>query len=282
MTPIPFIKMQGLGNDFIIIDQRAVTPSLALLDWTKLADRRQGIGCDQVILLNRSAEADIAMRIINSDGSEVAACGNATRCVGKLLLEETKRDKVSIRTSAGLLAAQKAGAEHIRAIMPPPQLEWQSIPMLEAGDTLQIPLLIPHVELPSVPTAVSMGNPHLVFLVEDVASVALETLGPLLEHHPLFPERTNVEFVQVIAPDYLKMRVWERGAGATQACGTGACASLVAAARRGASSRKAQVEMPGGALEIEWLPEAEGGNIAMTGDAVEVFRGTFDFSRFLV
>ena len=274
----PFRKMQGLGNDFIIIDQRVVVPE-GQINWQKLADRRHGVGCDQIILLNESHTADIFMRIINADGSEVHACGNATRCVGKLLLQETGKSQVSIETYAGHLSAQwgQGDVEHITAIMPPPQLNWQQIPLKEEVETLAVSL-----EVEGLPDgcAVSIGNPHIVFFVEDVSVIPLEQIGKDIEHHPLFPERTNVEMVQVLAPDHLKMRVWERGAGITKACGTGACASLIAAVRRGLSDRRATVEMPGGSLMIEWLPATQGGKIAMTGEAQEIFRGEIDFSLF--
>lgn len=273
--PVSFIKMQGLGNDFIIVDRRAQPVDIALLNVAGLADRERGIGCDQLILLDGSANADIAMTIFNADGGRVAACGNASRCVGRLLMEETGKDTVTIATEAGILRASRAPDGGISVLLPPPVLDWQAIPLVREADTLHLPF---SVDPYGSPCAVSVGNPHMVFFVENVQAVPLADIGPELEHHPLFPQRANVEFVQVDAPDHLTMRVWERGAGITQACGTGACASLVAAVRRSLAGRKATVQMPGGSLQIEWQPQ---GGIVMTGDAREDYRGTFDLTAFL-
>lgn len=278
MNDISFIKMQGLGNDFIIIDSRNSAVKLAQLNWRKLADRRLGVGCDQIIILSKSDDADSAMRIINADGSEVDACGNATRCVGKLLLQETSKSEVTIRTNAGLLKARKAEGGAISAVMPPPGLSWQDIPLSEEMDTLKLPIEEQGLK---GPCAVSIGNPHMVFLADDVEKAPIDVVGAVLEHHALFPQRTNVEVVQIDSREHITMRVWERGVGLTQACGTGACASLVAAVRLGLTERKATVKMPGGALDIEWLSEEAGGSIIMTGEACEIYRGTFDFSAFL-
>lgn len=275
---LPFIKMHGLGNDFIILDQRkdSVTVTESLV--RKLAERRLGVGCDQLIVLQASNEADIAMVIYNADGSKVAACGNATRCVGALMLTETGRPEVSIATDAGILRAYPAGQGRVTAQLAAPKLDWQSIPLSYEIDAKALPIEAFNSTYP--PVAVSVGNPHLVFWVPDVQAVELEKYGAELEHHPLFPERTNVEIVQVEAPDRLKMRVWERGAGITQACGTGACATLVASVIHGLCERKAEVKMPGGSLQIEWLPEDKGGAILMTGDACESFRGVVDLPAY--
>jgi diaminopimelate epimerase len=270
MPHTPFIKMHGLGNDFIMLDLRggAALPDAARV--RALADRRRGIGCDQLIALQAGDGADITMHIYNADGSRVAACGNATRCVGKLLLAETGKPEVKIATDAGILLAKAAEDGQITVQLAPPALGWQDIPLAKNCDTLHVPLGEGGL---SDPVAISVGNPHLVFFVADVWAVDVELLGPKLEHHPLLPERANIEFVQRDAPDHLTMRVWERGTGITQACGTGACATLVAAVRRGLCDREATVQMPGGQLRIGWLPESQGGHITMTGDAVEVFRG---------
>ncbi len=264
-----FIKMHSLGNDFIILDGRKLnnlTPEkLALV---RLADRRIGIGCDQIIWLQHSDNADISMRIINADGGEVAACGNATRCVGWLMMEERGSLSCRIETIAGILSCGReyAGSTDITADMGRPRLEWDEIPLAHETDTLHLPL-------EGDPTAVSMGNPHLVFFVPEVEAVPLKEIGYSLEHHKLFPQRTNVEFVQIMRPDYLKMRVWERGVGMTMACGTGACAALVGAVRRGLAAEKAIVCMPGGELSIQWHKNKEKHWITMAGPVYTSFRG---------
>lgn len=270
----PFLKMHGLGNDFVIFDGRAdgfdLTPDLA----RALGDRRRGIGFDQGIVLAppRLPGALAWMKIYNSDGSEVGACGNATRCVGKILMDETGADRVGIETIAGLLSASRAAGGMICVDMGPARLDWAEIPLREKADTLSLP--VEEGQLKN-PVGVSMGNPHAVFFVEDVQAVPLEALGPKIEHHPLFPARTNVEAVQVLSPARLRMRVWERGAGITQACGTGACAAAVAAIRRGLiPGRKAEVILDGGSLEIEWR-EADG-HVLMSGSATLAFAGEVD------
>lgn len=266
---LPFLKMHSLGNDFMIIDSRKLTNlSPEKLALVKLADRRMGIGCDQIIWLQASEKADIFMRIINADGGEVAACGNATRCVGWLLMQERESLSCRIETLAGILTCGReyTASTEITADMGRPRWEWNEIPLAEEVDTLHLPL-------EGDPTAVSMGNPHLVYFVPEVEAVALKDVGYALEHHKLFPQRTNVEFVQVMRPDYLKMRVWERGVGITQACGTGACAALVAASRRGLAADKAIICMPGGELTVQWHKDKEKHWITMTGPIYTSFRG---------
>jgi len=272
MDTIPFIKMHGLGNDFVVIDARQGPVTVSAQAARAIADRHRGVGCDQVILIEPSADelSDVFMRILNADGGEVAACGNATRCVASLLMAEKGVDHVVIETAAGLLDADKGGGELISVDMGRARLDWRDIPLEQATDTLHLP--ISEKEL-SDGCAVNMGNPHLVFFVEDVEAVPLEVVGPKLERHKMFPQRTNVGIAQVIAPDRLRLRVWERGAGITQACGSGACAALVAANRRGLCDKKAEIELDGGVLTIEWLSDE---HVLMTGPVATSFHGTLD------
>lgn len=257
--------MHGLGNDFVVLDGRAqALPAMDAQLAAALADRRTGIGCDQLIVLEPSTAADFRMRIFNSDGSEVEACGNATRAVGLL-----HGRPATIETLGGLLRAEPASAG-IAVELPAPRLEWQQIPLAYAMDTLAMPVGWDGLD---GPVAVNVGNPHAVFFVDDVDAVALAGIGPEIEHDPLFPERVNVNVAQVTAPDAIRLRVWERGAGETRACGTGACATAIAAMRRGLTGRRVTVSQPGGDLVIEWRAD---GAILMTGPATESFRGSFD------
>lgn len=272
---VPFSKMHGLGNDFVVLDARRAALPLDAAQVRLLADRRRGIGCDQVIVLEpaRRGDADLFMRIRNPDGSEASACGNATRCIAARIMGETGRDQAAIETVAGLLHAERlASSGDIAADMGKARLDWQDIPLAEACDTLHLPIALGPL---ADGVAVNMGNPHAVFFVPDVAAIDLPVLGPQLEHHPLFPARANIEIVQVMAPDRLRMRVWERGAGITQACGSGACAALVAAARRGLTGRSAELFLDGGRLVIDWL---ENGHVRMTGGWAESFSGEIDLA----
>lgn len=264
-----FRKMHGLGNDFVVIDTRSGQAAPPPDQICRMADRRLGIGCDQLIVLSAPERDDVdaVMTIYNPDGSQAGACGNATRCVAALVMQETHRNNVVIETISGLLAASAAAKGQMTVDMGEARLDWQQIPLITACDTLHLSLALGPL---ADPVAVSMGNPHCVFFVPAVAAIPLDELGPKLEHHPLFPQRTNVEVVEVLAPDRLLMRVWERGAGLTQACGSGACAVLVAAVRRGLSARKATVVQPGGELQIEWTTE---GRVLMTGAWAESFSG---------
>ena len=268
----PFLKMHGLGNDFVVFDAReaplALTPALV----AAIADRRTGIGCDQLVVIEpaRSAGADIWMSIYNADGSEVGACGNASRCVAWLLMEQSGQGEVTIETRAGLLDAERRGPMLVTVDMGPARLDWREIPLAEPRDTNHLGIEMGKL---ADPVGISMGNPHAVFFVEDVDAIDLAALGPKIEHHPLFPERTNVEIVQKLGEARLRMRVWERGAGITSACGTGACASLVAAARRGITGRAAELVLDGGTLAIEWL---EDGHVLMTGPVAISFAGRLD------
>ena len=266
---IPFIKMHGLGNDFVVIDARAAPVELSPAAVRAVADRRTGVGCDQLILIEppRTANTAAFMRIRNADGSEVSACGNATRCVARLLMAESGDGRVTLETRAGLLGAEEGGDGRVTVNMGLAGLDWREIPLAAPADTYSLDI----VQGPLAnPVAVSMGNPHAVFFVADADAVTLAEHGPMVEHHPLFPERTNVEVVTVLGPARLRMRVWERGTGITSACGTGACAALVAAVRRQLSGRRAEVILDGGVLEIEWR---ESGHVLMTGPAALAFTG---------
>ncbi len=269
MTIRRFTKMHGLGNDFVVFDARAAALPLTDAKVRALADRHTGIGCDQLIILEppRAGLADVFMRIRNADGGEVNACGNATRCVADAVMREKGTDHVVIETAAGLLDAARASDERIQVDMGPARLDWREIPLREACDTAHVNLSLGPL---SDPVAVNMGNPHAVFFVSDATAIDLARLGPKLEHHPIFPERANIGIAQILAPDRLRLRVWERGAGITLACGSGACAALVAAARRGLTGRRAFVVVDGGELEIEWLPD---GHVAMTGPVATSFSG---------
>jgi diaminopimelate epimerase len=272
MEPVPFIKMHGLGNDFVIIDARKRAFALDEAQAAAIADRRRGVGCDQIIVLEspKKAGEDAFMRIRNADGSESGACGNATRCVGALLMGETGNTRAVIATKAGELAAQ-GNPGGVTIDFGPARLDWREVPLASAQDTLHVKLALGPV---SDPAACSMGNPHATFFVPDVAAVDIAALGPKLEFDPIFPERANIGFAQVKERDLIRLRVWERGAGITQACGTGACAALVNAHRRGLAGRKAAVELDGGALTIEWRESDN--HVLMTGPVAVSFRGTLD------
>jgi len=265
--------MHGLGNDFVVLDIRAGGVALTAAAARAIADRRTGVGCDQIMIIERPRNGgDAFLSIRNSDGGVVASCGNGSRCVAALMLNETKKNEVTLETLAGPVIATRAGNGLISIDMGPARTDWREIPLAEARDTLH--LNIGEGALQD-PVGVSMGNPHAVFFVADANAVDLARVGPKLEHHPLFPERANVEAVQMLARDHLRMRVWERGVGITQACGTGACAALVAAARRGVAERKATVTLDGGDLMIAWRDD---NHVIMTGPVAETFTGVIDGS----
>ena len=272
MAALPFQKMHGLGNDFVVIDarDRAVPLSLSQRQW--IADRRRGIGCDQLIVLEppRDRLADVFMRIHNPDGGEAGACGNATRCVAAKVMAEKKSRHVIVETVSGLLDTEAVDGNRISVDMGVVKLDWREIPVSEACDTLHLPLGVGPL---SDPVGVNVGNPHAVFFVPNAEQVDVAALGPVLERHKLFPERANIEAAQIISPERIRMRVWERGAGITQACGSGACATLVAAARRKLTGRTATLVLDGGELLIEWLPD---NHVRMTGAWAESFRGEID------
>jgi diaminopimelate epimerase len=267
MGEIPFLKMNGLGNDFVVVDSRETGRSYDRASVRRISDRESGIGCDQFIVLEqpRAPGADVFMRIYNAEGGEVDACGNASRCVAALVSEETGRPAVTIETNAGLLASEVAGPV-ATVDMGRPRFDWDQIPLAEPfADTTGIELQIGPIDAPILhtPSVVNVGNPHAIFWVDDVERFDLGRFGPLLENHPIFPQRANISLAQVIAPNRIRVRVWERGAGLTLACGTAACAVGVAAARKGLTGRKVVVELPGGPLTIDWRQSDD--HILMTG-----------------
>ncbi|MBA3048481.1 MAG: diaminopimelate epimerase [Alphaproteobacteria bacterium] len=268
----PFVKMNGAGNDFVVVNALE-TPFAPTADQARaIADRKTGEGCDQLIALEPSKTADAFMRVWNADGGAVETCGNALRCVGWMLLESSGKDVVAIDTPGGPTTARRAGDGRITVDMGAPRLDWDQIPLDEAMDTRGIELQVGPIDAPVLhtPGAVSMGNPHVVFFMDHAPNDGFVTgVGSLIEHHPRFPEGVNVGFAHVVAPDRIRLRVWERGAGLTRACGTGACAALVAAARRGLTGRAATVEVDGGELRIEWDEATD--HVFMTGP-VEVER----------
>ncbi len=275
--PIEFAKYHGLGNDFILIDNRhspepVITPEQAV----EMCDRHFGIGADGVIFaLPGQNGTDYTMRIFNSDGSEPEMCGNGIRCLAKFIADlegEKAKTDYRIHTLAGVISPELRSDGQVKVDMGVPRLLAAEIPTtLVAPDAKVIDVPIDVADKSWSVTCVSMGNPHCITFVDDVSAVALETVGPLFEHHPAFPQRTNTEFIQVIQRDYVKMRVWERGAGVTLACGTGACAAVVAGVLVGKCDRTTAVELPGGVLEIEWAEVS--GRIYMTGPAKRVFTG---------
>ncbi len=245
-----YFKMNGAGNDFVIIDART-RGSLPLSETQAraIADRETGLGCDQVIAVERSIRGDAFMRIWNHDGGSVEACGNATRCVAWLLMEEGGAASRRIETPAGMLYAERVSPNVITVDMGSPLLRWEEIPLSRPMDTERMHFSAGNL---SEPGAVNMGNPHVVFFVDDVDAVPIDALGPKIEHDPMFPECVNVGFAEVRSPTQIRLRVWERGAGLTKACGTGACAAVVAAHRQGRTGREVEVLVDGGALQIEW------------------------------
>ena len=270
---IPFLKMHGLGNDFVVFDARKQGLALDAAAARAVADRRRGVGCDQVIVIGAKDGADASVRIFNADGSEVESCGNAARCVARLLMEETDHDTVRIETKGGPLVCSDAGGGLITVDMGAPVLAWDKVPLSCPADTNRFMLSVDGTS--HAVSVVSMGNPHCVLFVDDADAAPVASLGPRIETHPMFPNRTNVEFVGVRDRSHLRMRVWERGAGITQACGSGACAAVVAAHRRGLADAKVDVELDGGVLQLE-LRE---GHVFMTGPAALSFRGEVDLAE---
>ncbi|MBC7770125.1 MAG: diaminopimelate epimerase [Phycisphaerales bacterium] len=256
-----YFKMNGCGNDFVIIDARSRgSLPLSQMQARAIADRQTGLGCDQVIAVERSIRGDAYMRIWNADGGEVDACGNATRCVAWLLMEEGGAATRRIETPVGMLYAQRAGDRMITVDMGSPLLRWEEIPLARAMNTERLDFSIGALEAPG---AVNMGNPHVVFFVDDVEATPVERLGPEVERDPLFPQGVNAGFAEVRSGEQIRLRVWERGTGLTKACGTGACAAAVAAHRQGRTGRKVEVLVDGGSLEIEW--RAGDDRVLMTG-----------------
>lgn len=268
---VDFIKMHGLGNDFVIIDGRTndFTPSRAFC--LSVADRHRGVGYDQLIVLAKpkTEGADLYMHIYNSDGSQAGACGNATRCVASLLFKEKGQKEGVIETVTEPLKVSEGENGLISVEFGAPKLDWQAIPLAEERDTLSVSFGEAHA---LDACCVNVGNPHAVFFVPDVMSIPLNEIGPKLEHDPVFPQRCNIEFAQILDPEHIRMRVWERGTGITQACGSGACATLVAAVRRGLTQRKATIQLDGGDLMVEW--RESDGHVILSGGATTSFTGT--------
>ncbi len=267
---LPFMKMHGLGNDFVVIDSRGrsavITPALA----RALGNRNCGVGFDQLAEIRDSDHADIDLDFWNSDGSRAGACGNATRCVAQFIMAETGQPTVTLRTARGTLIAEQVGDGLVSVNMGQPQLDWDQIPLARAADTNALPL-------EGNPAAVGMGNPHCVFFVDDAEAVDVAGIGPRFETDPLFPQATNVEFAEIRNTGEIRMRVWERGTGITLACGSGACATAVAAHRRGLTDRRVRMQVDGGWLELDWRDDG----VWMTGPTAHVFSGTLtdDFLR---
>lgn len=261
-TGLPFMKMHGLGNDFVVLDARTrkidVTPDLA----RALADRHRGVGLDQLAVMTQ-ADNGLHLTFYNSDGSRAAACGNATRCIAHHVMLESGQASLHLTTERGALEARDAGDGLTAVNMGQPQLDWAEIPLACATDTLSLPI-------EGAPVATGMGNPHCTFFVDDVARIDLRTFGPAHEHHPLYPEHTNVQVAEITGKDRIRMRVWERGAGITLASGSSSCATAVAAARRGLTGRAVQMDLDGGTLFVDWREDG----VWMTGPSAHVFDGT--------
>lgn len=271
MSDLAFVKMHGLGNDFVILDARKAPLTLSRDGAKALADRRRGIGCDQVILIEQAEDPSVDARLVffNSDGSQSGACGNGTRCVAQRLLAESGSAELVLETAAGHLTAWSTENGLITVDMGPARLAWQDIPLAESRDTL-------HLEIGDGPlqdpVGVNMGNPHAVFFTDlDPDELPIEELGPALETHPLFPEHANIGVARIVGSDHLRLRVWERGAGLTLACGSGACAAAVAAQRRGLTGREVALDLDGGRIWITWREEDD--HVLMTGPTTEVFAG---------
>lgn len=271
LSGLPFRKMNGLGNDFVVIDLRHTNERMTTRAAAAIADRKTGIGCDQVITIeDRDGPF---MGVWNADGSEVGACGNAARCVGAILLDETGDTGVAFETMSGVISAERAASGRISVDMGVPKFHWKQIPLAEeTQDTRFVDIKLGPIDKPVLwgPSAVNMGNPHCIFFVDDAEAQALDRFGPMIENHPMFPERANVSVAEVRGKQYIRLRVWERGAGVTKACGTAACAAVVAACRRRLTDRRATVELDGGLLAIEWRDDD---HVIMTGPYELEFEG---------
>lgn len=270
MSEISFIKMHGLGNDFVIVDAREGEVLLDADRVRAISNRRLGVGCDQVLELQKpsASSAEVFMRIWNADGGQAEACGNGARCVAALVMSESGGSQTIVETVAGLLKAEAAGAGKVKVYMGAARTNWDQIPLARAMDTLSLDIAVGELKNP---VAVNIGNPHAVFFVNNVESIDIERLGPRLEVNPLFPNRVNIGVAEIQDKSRIRLRVWERGVGLTQACGSGACASVVAAARRTLiTGRSASVILDGGTLEVEWLDD---GQVCMTGPVSTSFMG---------
>ena len=271
-----FLKMHGLGNDFVVFDAREHALALTGDQARAVADRHFGIGCDTVVVIRPGgAEADAALLFYNADGAESESCGNATRCVARLLMNERGLARVKLQTKGGMLVCSDAGKGLVTLDMGEPRLEWGEVPMASAVDTNNFTLEVGGARMDA--SAVSVGNPHCVLFVPDARKAPVATLGPQIETLPLFPNRVNVEFAQVLDQGKIRMRVWERGVGITLACGTGACATAVAAVRRGLTGRKVELVLDGGSLFIEWREDDN--HVLMTGPTSMPFRGRVDLDK---
>ncbi|KQB96690.1 diaminopimelate epimerase [Loktanella sp. 1ANDIMAR09] len=261
---LPFMKMHGLGNDFVVVDERGITPRVDAAIAVAIADRHRGVGFDQLAVLSDTAEADVRLTFWNSDGSLAGACGNATRCIARYLMDQSGATTLTLQTERGILQALDAGDDLTSVNMGQPQLDWQDVPLAHEMDTLELPI-------DGAPTATGMGNPHCTFFVADAEAVDLAAQGAAIEHHPLYPQRTNVQFASIVGPDHLRMRVWERGVGVTLASGSSSCATAVAAARRGLTGRSVRIDLDGGTLHIDWRDDG----VWMTGPTAHVFDGVW-------
>jgi len=256
------MKMHGLGNDFVVFDARSHPVEVPAGLVRTLADRHRGVGCDQLVVISDHDTADLALGFFNADGVPSAVCGNATRCVARYEMLLSGRSWLSLQTDRGVLHARDAGGGLTSVNMGPPILDWQTIPLARDVD-------IDHLPIKGAPVATGMGNPHCTFFVKDAEGIDLVTLGPGIEHHPLFPERTNVQVAHLIAPDHLRMRVWERGVGITLASGSSSCAVAVAAVRRGLTGRRVTITLDGGDIAVDWRTDG----VWMTGPTAHVFSG---------
>lgn len=277
---VAFYKMNGLGNDFVVVDARARKLKLGAEAARRIGDRHRGVGFDQLLVIEPSKGAsDYSLRIWNPDGSETGACGNGTRCVADLLLNETKKASLTLQTLGGVLSCTRGADGRVTVDMGEPKLEWQDIPLAERMDTRTIDVQVGPIDAPVLvgPSAVNMGNPHCIFFVENAEAHDLSKIGPMLEYHPMFPERANISLAQVKSRSEIRLRVWERGAGQTLACGSAACAATVAAARRKLTDRKVRIVLDGGALDIEWRAD---NHVLMTGPTELNFTGELSDAYF--
>ncbi len=273
-SQIPFRKMNGLGNDFVVLDGRQQPLAISEAQARAIADRKTGVGCDQLIVMEKSPRADVRMRIWNAEGGEVQSCGNASRCIADLVMAENGTTTATIDTKGGLLTAKQAGKLMVRIDQGKPHFDWKDIPLSEAfPDTRHIELQVGPIDKPLIhsPSVVNVGNPHCIFWVNDLDVVDLGKIGPMIEHHPLFPERTNVTLAKVVARDHVIVKVWERGAGLTKACGTAACAVMAAGYRLKMIDRQARVTLPGGDLLM--AVNEDNGHVLMTGPLAYDFEG---------
>ena len=266
---ISFFKMHGLGNDFVVIDSRLKSTNLTANFIKKLGDRNFGVGFDQLAIIHDSEVSDARLTFFNSDGSKSATCGNATRCIANFLMDDIKKDEIDLSTDHKSLKAKREVDGSVSVNMGLPEIEWQKIPLLEDVDTLFLPI-------PGKPTATSMGNPHCSFFVDNLDQVKIEAEGSEIENHPLFPQKTNVQFVSLISKDRLRVRVWERGVGVTKASGSSACAAVVASVRRKITGNKVEVDLDGGTLVIDYTNKG----VWMNGPTMHVFNGQLN-SQFL-